>query len=228
MTLVRAVDIENFRIVKALKWRPCEGINCLIGPGDSGKSTVLDAIDFCIGARRALQIADSDFFSVNVDDPIRIRVTLGALPDELKSLEGYGLCLQGFDAATGEIAAEPGAGLETVLTIQLLVESDLEAQWSLVSSRAAAQGQSRSLNWADRVKLSPTRIGTINDNNLTWHRRSILNRISDERADASKELARAAREARAAFETQGSDQVAQALTAVTQIARDLGIPFGAK
>ncbi|RRH96710.1 hypothetical protein EH240_22325 [Mesorhizobium tamadayense] len=161
MTLIRAIEIENFRSVKALKWLPREGINCLIGPGDSGKSTLLDAIDYCIGARRSLQLTDSDFTAVDIEKPVRICVTLGVLPDALKSIESYGQYLRGFNAATGEIAPEPEAGLETVQTVQLLVESDLEPQWSLVSQRAAAQGLSRSLNWADRVKLSPTRLGRL-------------------------------------------------------------------
>lgn len=228
MTLIRVIEIENFRAIKNFRWCPREGINCLIGPGDSGKSTVLDSIDYCIGARRSLQLADPDFCRLDIESPIRIAVTLGALPDELKSLENYGLYLRGFNAGTGELVSEPQAGLETVLTVQLLVESDLEPQWSLVSARAAAQGQSRSLNWADRVRLSPTRLGEINDNHLTWRRGSILNKLSDERADASRELAKAAREVRAAYGTQGGLQLAGALTAVTQAAKELGIPVGAE
>lgn len=226
MTLVRAIEIENFRGVKALAWRPREGINCLIGPGDSGKSSVLDAIDYCIGARRSLQISDSDFYKLDIEKPIRITVTLGALPDALKSIDSYGLYLCGFNATSGEVTAEPGAGLETVLTVQLLIESDLEPQWSLVSARAAAQGQSRGLNWADRIRLSPTRLGAFNDNNLTWRRGSILNRLSDERADVSQELAKAVRDARAAFGAQGSAQLAQALAMVTKAAKALGVPVG--
>jgi putative ATP-dependent endonuclease of the OLD family len=142
MTLIRVVEIENFRSVEAFAWRPRNGINCLIGPGDSGKSTILDAIDFCIGARLSLQLTDSDFHTVDVERPIRIRVTLGALSDELKNIDSYGLFLRGFDAATGEIAPEPEFALETVLTVQLAVESDLEPQWSLVSPRAAAHALS--------------------------------------------------------------------------------------
>lgn len=226
MTLIRVVEIENFRGVKQLKWLPCAGINCLVGPGDSGKSTVLDAIDYCIGARRTLQLSDSDFSGLSIEEPIRICVTLRALPDELKSIDSYGLYLRGFASKFGEVAAEPGAGLETVLTVQLLVESDLEPQWSLVSPRAAAQGQSRALNWADRLRISPTRLGAINDNNLTWRRGSILNRLSEERADASKELAKAARDVRAAFGAQGNAQLADALAAVTKTAKAMGIPVG--
>lgn len=173
MTLIRAIEIENFRSVKALKWQPRARVNCLIGSGDSGKSTILDAIDYCIGARRALQMIDSDFCGLDIEKPIRICVTLGALPDELKSIDTYGLYLRAIDATNGQILPEPEVGCETVPTVQLLVESDLEPQWSLVSARAAAQGQSRSLNWADRIRLSPTRLGAINDNHLTWRHRAL-------------------------------------------------------
>jgi hypothetical protein len=114
MTLIRAIEIENLRSVRALTWHPCEGVNCLIGPGDSGKSTVLDAIDYCIGARRSVALTDSDFCSLDMEKPVRIAVTLGALPDELKSIDNYGLYLRGYNAATGDIEPEPKAGLETV------------------------------------------------------------------------------------------------------------------
>lgn len=226
MAIIRYIEIENFRGLKALKWQPSEGVNCLIGPGDSGKSTVLDAIDFCIGARRVLPMADSDFHNLDTEAPIRIGVTLGALPDELKNIDTYGLYLRGFDSATASFVPEPEAAHETVLTVQLVVESDLEPQWQLLSERAASQGQSRALNWADRVRLTPTRLGAVNDSHLTWRRGSILNRLSDERADASKELAKAARELRATFGMQGNAQLTKALAAVTTAAQSLGIPIG--
>ena len=38
MALIRVLEIENFRAVKSLHWLPGPGINCLVGPGDSGKS----------------------------------------------------------------------------------------------------------------------------------------------------------------------------------------------
>jgi predicted ATP-dependent endonuclease of OLD family len=55
-------------------------VNCLIGPGDSGKSTVLDAVDFCLGARRNLAIADTDFYALDATQSVSISVTLGDLP----------------------------------------------------------------------------------------------------------------------------------------------------
>ncbi|MBW8833234.1 MAG: AAA family ATPase [Burkholderiales bacterium] len=43
MARIRKVEIRNFRAVRSLDWCPAAGVNCLIGPGDSGKSTILDA-----------------------------------------------------------------------------------------------------------------------------------------------------------------------------------------
>ena len=89
-----------------------------LGPGDSGKSSILDAIDLCLGARRTVGFADTDFYGLVVTEPIVIAVTLGGLPDELLSLEGYGEFLRGFDAATGQIEPEPRADIETALTLR--------------------------------------------------------------------------------------------------------------
>jgi hypothetical protein len=44
MARIRKIEIQNFRGIKELVWLPSAGINCLIGPGDSGKSSILDAI----------------------------------------------------------------------------------------------------------------------------------------------------------------------------------------
>ena len=65
MAPVRVVEVENFRAVKSLRWLPGAGINCLIGPGDSGKSTILDAIDLCLGARRSLSLTEDDFHALD-------------------------------------------------------------------------------------------------------------------------------------------------------------------
>lgn len=227
MARVRKVEIKNFRGIRTLVWFPSPGVNCLIGPGDSGKSTILDAIDLCLGARRSVQFTDADFHELNVDEPISIIVTIGALDDALKNIETYGQFLRGFNNTTGEIDDEPEIGLETVLCLQLMVESDLEPVWTLVSDRARAQNTVRNLTWGDRVALAPTRIGALADSNLSWRRGSVLNRLTDEKADASAALAKAARDARTAFGTEAEAQLGETLRLVNEAARELGIDIGA-
>jgi predicted ATPase len=223
---IRHIEIANFRCLQKLVWRPEPGINCLVGPGDSGKSTILDAIDVCLSTRRNLQFADADFHLLDVNAPISISITIGDLNDALKSMDAYGLFVRGFDAATGAIEDEPGAGLETALTLKLTVGSDLEPIWTLVSDRAAAQGQSRYLSWSDRLRLAPTHIGVRADYNLSWRRGSVLNQLSDERADASAALVKAARDARTTFGDEAEAELGQTLGIVAATARELGIPVG--
>lgn len=226
MARIRAIEIENFRGICKFAWRPSPGLNCLIGFGDSGKSSILDAIDFCLCARRNIQFTDADFHRLDVETPIRISISIGELDDALKNLESYGMYIRGFDAASGKIDDEPENSTETILTLRLTVASDLEPSWSLVSDRAEAEGQARNLSWADRVRLAPTRIGTMADYHLGWRRGSVLNRLSDERADASTALAKAARDARTAFGSQAESQLGQTLAIVASTAEELGIPLG--
>jgi putative ATP-dependent endonuclease of the OLD family len=220
---IRLIEISHFRGIKSLRWCPSPGINCLIGPGDSSKSTILDAIDFCVGARRSIQFTDADFYKLDVDLPVSITVTIGDLEDALKSIDSYGLYLRSFDQATCVLDDEPSSGGETVLSLNLTVASDLEPVWTLVSDRAAAQGQTRNLAWGDRTRLAPTRIGAVADYNLGWRRGSVLNNLSEERADTSAALVKSAREARAAFGGQADAQLGKTLEIVTTVAKELGI-----
>ncbi|HAT1608145.1 TPA: AAA family ATPase [Serratia liquefaciens] len=226
MTRICKVEIQNFRTIHLLNWLPSPGLNCLIGPGDSGKTTILDAIDLCLGARRNISFADTDFYGLDVTQPISITLTLGSLPDALMRLDSYGNYLQAFDRANGLVTEEPEQGLETVLCLRLTVDSELEPVWSLVSQRAQAQGQERNIAWKDRLLLAPARLGTYASSNLSWTRGSVLNRLTAERPNLGAELANAARQARNGFGGQAGVQLAATLQIVNQKANELGVPVG--
>lgn len=170
MVRVCKVEIQNFRSIRLLTWQPSPGLNCLIGPGDSGKTTILDAIDLCLGARRNVSFSDTDFFGLDVTQPISITLTLGSLPDPLRAMDAYGNYLQAFNSVTGLVQEEPQFGLETVLCLRLRVDSELEPNWTLVSLRGEALGQERNLAWKDRLLIAPARLGTYASSNLSWAR----------------------------------------------------------
>ncbi|WP_057460969.1 ATP-binding protein [Pseudovibrio sp. POLY-S9] len=226
MAVIRKIEIENFRSIQKLEWFPTPGMNCLIGAGDSGKSTILDAIDLCLGARRSANISDADFFEMDVEKPISITLLLGALSDNLRNYEAYGEFLRGYNGETKIIEDEAGHGLETVLSLNLKIEADLELRWRLISDRAEASGNERNLNWTDRVNLAPTRLGAMSDHNLAWRRGSVLTRLSEETPDASKALTTAAREARKSFGDEADKQLGDALSVVSKTATTLGIRIG--
>lgn len=224
MARIRYIEISHFRGIESLQWAPSNGLNCLIGSGDSGKTTILNAIDFCLGARRNLQISDADFYQLDTTKPVSISVTIGDLGDTLKSMETYGPFLRGYRAPNG-IEDEPGAGLETVLTVNLTIKDDLEPIWSMVSERSLKEGLLRSMSWGDRTQISPTRLGVGVEQNLTWRRGSVLTRLTDNNA-ATPALAHVSRDARIGFGDKAETQLGDTLNIATATAHELGIPVG--
>jgi ABC-type multidrug transport system ATPase subunit len=226
MSIIRHIEIQNFRTIKNLSWYPKSGLNCLIGPGDSGKSTLLDAIDLTLGARRSYSFNDADFYQLDTQEPLTITITLGNLHDDLKRIESYGFFLRGFNTETKEIIDEPQQGTETVLTIKLIVDRDLDPDWRLYSERAEADGLERRLPWKHRELLSPARLGTTAHQNLAWGSRSILNKLSEETLDVSSTLSQLGRQTREAFAAQQVEGVSEVLQQVQTISNGLGVPVG--
>lgn len=223
MAVIRQLTVRRFRGIAEADWSPRDGVNGLIGPGDSGKSTLLDAIDLVLAPRRTLTFTDADFLNLDVSAPIEIRATLGDLPSSLQDLDSYGQYLRGWRAADRTLHDEPADDLEVVLTLRLVVDSDLEPHWSLVSDRALAEGLTRDLPFAERVRLAPTRLGAFATHHFSWGARSVLNRISDERAAANQALAEAGREARRVFGDRASAQVEGTLRLVQDTAAEAGV-----
>lgn len=226
MTVIREICISNFRGISDLKWWPNPGINCLIGPGDGGKSTILDAIELTIGGKQNVPFTDADFHRCNVEQPIIIDVTLGDLSDDLSNLEVYGHFLRGWDSQLKVIHNETSADFETVLTVRLIVRNDLEPQWLLFSEGAAADGRERNLQWKHRQKIAPTRLGTVASYHMALGPRSVLGKISPDKTQASAALAAASRQARQAFADQGCEGVDDILSTSARIAQNMGIPVG--
>jgi putative ATP-dependent endonuclease of OLD family len=111
------LEIENFRGIKSLEWAPSPGMNCLIGPGDSTKTTILDAIELCLNPRSYTFADDCDFFDLDIDTEVRIVVTFVDLPSEFKAEDRYGLHLRGWNRERKIVEDEPGAGLEEALSV---------------------------------------------------------------------------------------------------------------
>ena len=228
MARIRHVEIQNFRGVQQLSWAPKEGINCLIGPGDSGKTSILDAVEACMSVRRNIEFSDADFYGMDVSNPIIIRVTVGELPDHLMDLDAFGEILRGFNAASRVVEDEPGDGLEIVLTLQLLVGDDLDPKRALYSKRTESDPYQRQLQWKDKAMLAPSRIGNHSSTNLSWTKSSVLARLSEEKLAVGNDLVSAAREARLAFGDKAGAKIGDILDLVTAKAKEMGIDVGDK
>jgi len=201
---------------------PDTKIICLIGRGDSTKSTILEALRRAFHPQWNLTFDDADFHLCRPVNPITIKIMLGDLPDAFRDLEKYGHALSGWNAATRTRTDDPGDGLEDVLCIRLAVSDDLEPSWSVIKND---DDEGIPFKATDRAKVSVSLIGAISDRHLTWSRGSILSQLTETESITSL-LAGAARAAKSALEARraqdltGFDAVAD--TAETT-ARTLGV-----
>jgi energy-coupling factor transporter ATP-binding protein EcfA2 len=193
---IHRVVIKHFRGIETVEWDVGGRLVCLIGPGDSGKSTILDAIEFALNPRWNVTFDDTDFRGADVKQPIEITVTVGELPDEMKSDGKYGLELRGWNVDKGELHDEPQDGDELVLSIRLLVDETLEPKWVATNDRNPS---GKPIAARDREHLGLVRIGGIIDQHLGWSRGSVLSRLTEKGADASDVFTLAARAARQAI-----------------------------
>src|SRR3546814_11620100 len=87
---IRQLKIANFRGISALDWTPDSSFCCLIGSGDSGKSTLLDAAEAALSSRW-FSFTEPDFLACDTSNPIVIEATVGELSKSLKSDARLGL-----------------------------------------------------------------------------------------------------------------------------------------
>ena len=194
---VRHLSIRNFRGIRELDWSvPDTSLLCLIGRGDSTKSTILEALRRVFHPQWNLAFDDADFHKCVPANTISIEAILGDVPDAFRDLESYGQWLSGWDSAGARARAEPGDGLEDALRVRLRVADDLEPKWRVIKNDVDEGVPFRA---PDRAQVAVSLIGAISDRHLTWSRGSLLGNLT-EGDNLSLSLATAGRAAKAAFE----------------------------
>ena len=180
-----------------MEWSlPDKALFCLIGRGDSTKSTILEALRRVFYAQWSLAFDDADFYQCTPVNKISIEVILGDIPEEFRDLGSYGHYLCGWDREALRRHNDPADGLEDVLRIRLVVGDDLEPSWRVIKDDDD-EGVPFKAN--DRAKAGVSLIGAGSDRHLTWSRGSILNHLT-EAENISSSLAEAGRAAKAALE----------------------------
>jgi putative ATP-dependent endonuclease of OLD family len=85
VVFIRSLTIERFRGLEHLEWQPPGRVNCLIGPGDAGKSTILSAIELVLDPRPSPVTSEYDYFRRRIEHGFQITAVLGDLDDEVRS-----------------------------------------------------------------------------------------------------------------------------------------------
>ena len=127
-------EIKNFRGIKqlTLEFDHTQNIVCLIGRGDSGKSTVLEAISSVSSSSWNLIFHDTDFYNCDHANSIEIIAHLVDLPEKLMDVARFGLFLRNYNSVTKIISddIEQIEGLENkaLLSVKLVVDHTLEPE----------------------------------------------------------------------------------------------------
>ncbi|CAG2158323.1 hypothetical protein LMG31506_06329 [Cupriavidus yeoncheonensis] len=214
---IRQLRISNFRGISALEWKPGSPFCCLIGAGDAGKSTLLDAAELALSSRW-FSFSEVDFFACDISHPIVIEATVGELSRSLKSDERLGLYIRGW-TADGELRDEPEDDDEPVLTARLTVDATMEPVWELVCDRIE---EPRTLSNRDRALFGLVRLAGEDARHLAWGQGSILARLTGDNKEAAARLADAYRAARASANLGDIEALADAAKLAEAFAKGLG------
>lgn len=191
---VRHLYISNFRGIKLLEhgFAADQRTICLIGSGDAGKTTILNAIELGLSPRWNPSISDSDFMGGEPSAPIEIRVTVGELPESFSRPDRFGLKLRGV-SKSGELHDDPAEQDEHVLTVRLTIDRDLEPKWHVWKESTGADAE---ITAGQRERLGAVRFGLEAARHVNMGRGSALARMVGDLGGASVvvEARRGARE----------------------------------
>jgi hypothetical protein len=214
---IRQLEIQNFRGIASMTWAPRDAFCCLIGAGDSGKSTILDAAEAALNSRW-FTFSESDFLGCDTSNAIKIEVTVGELSKALKSDERFGLYVRGWTQA-GALRDEPEGDDEPVLTVRLTVDATLEPAWELVCDRVEAP---RAISNRDRALFGLVRLAGDDARHLAWGQGSVLSRLTGDNKEAAARLAEAYRAARDSAKLGEIESLAMTASSAEIFAKGLG------
>lgn len=221
---IRELTIKNFRGIREMEWRLSSDMACLIGPGDSTKSTILLALEYLFAPSWSLSVSDIDFYKMNVDTPIEIIAVITELPEALLAEDKFGLYLGFWNPEDGKLYEEPKDNTyQKALQVKMEIGRDLEPKWVVVSPQEGGR-EPQPITAADRRALGVTGIGQYVESDLAWGRNSALSRLTtkEDLSQIPSMLADAERSILETLKAMDLDSLSKAVQEAKLVAQSLG------
>ena len=226
MATLHNLKIKNFRGIQNFDQNFDNGLICIIGRGDSGKSTILEAINLVLSSSWTMSFYDSDFYNCQTDNPIEIEATVINIPE--KQLAKYGMFVRGI-AENGNIIddmeSEEANDAKAALTIKLTVTKELEPFWTVISNRGQ---EPITITAADRAKMNISSISDYADRHFSLNKGNPLYTLfklleEDADIDEGNVMLEILRETKTRIDDSIADKFNNVIRKVIETATQLGI-----
>ena len=215
------LTINNFRGIKSTSIIfPLDSrIICLIGSGDSGKSTLLSAIEWVLCPTWNLSVTDTDFYNCDPSNPIEINASIAEIPEALIKEDKFGLYLRDYDKViSGNNDDEPSDTGKTIITVSLTIDETLEPKWNIITNRT----EPKPISQKDRRMLSFGIVGFDYEKDFLWGRNSILQKYADSKDVLHNAFTQAMR---SAVENTNLDILDKKISSLNEIGQKYGVSF---
>jgi putative ATP-dependent endonuclease of OLD family len=176
------LKIDRFRGIEALDWNPSLGMNVVLGGGDAGKSTILDAISLLLNPSNNIVLSEADYWLRKAENEFVIQAVV-ALPasSEIGHQQKFAWPWEwnGSDAVPpagdeGDEQGPPASG-KPVYRLQVRGTTELEIIWEIVQPN----DETDLLSAAVRRNIGVVRLGgdDRNDRDLRLVYGSALDRL---------------------------------------------------
>lgn len=189
MARIHKLKITHFRGIDSFEQSFIDSnFVCVIGRGDSGKSTILKAISLVLSPNWNVPFYDSDFFDMDTNTPIEIEASIVDVSEELLVETKYGLhkqFLTNDNQIIDDVLSDEFEYKADVLTIKLVVTDDLEPKWYVVNKRMNQEPIEIGAN--DRSKFNTYLVSDYMDNHFSFSKGSPLYKLLNQKTKAAEE-----------------------------------------
>jgi putative ATP-dependent endonuclease of OLD family len=180
--IIRRLTILRFRGIENLVWLPDPGVNVILGGGDVGKSTILDAIALLLSANNPSNISDVDFWRRDIGEGFEIEAVM-TLPEgsgiNRQSKQAWPWHWDGSAPSVPNMDGEPSNVTDPVYIVKVHVNSDYEVAYELIQPDESVEH----FHVAIRRSIGLVRLGgdDRNDRDLRLVQGSALDRLLSDR-----------------------------------------------
>lgn len=226
MAKLRYIKISNFRGIKFFQQFFSDGITCIIGRGDTCKSTILDSISLVFSQSWSLHFNDSDFYMCDTTNPIIIEGVVSDFTDDL--LIKYKDYLRGITTdcrLIDDMESDDAIDCKEVLTIRLTIGSELEPSWEIVSYNGI---EPTIIKAADRGKLNVFSVSDYTDRHFSLNKGnplySLYKQLNNDSINEHENIVLdVVREAKEAFDNKIGNKFDIVIKKIKDVATELGI-----